>query len=96
MSPPLPPANFESRKPEIISIPAKAVVHRFYTSTFEPIHFDKSDLGRFNAPDATYGVLYAAREIEGAFAETFLRTLAHAHRYLVSKKKGLRALVFHA
>ncbi len=49
-------------------------MHRFYTSTFEPIHFDKSDLGRFNAPDATYGVLYAAHKIEGAFAETFLRT----------------------
>ena len=38
-----------------------------------PIHFDKSRDGRFNAPNAAYGVLYAARDRDGAFAETFLR-----------------------
>jgi len=31
-------------------------------------------MGRFNAPDGSYGVLYAAKEPAGAFAETFLRT----------------------
>jgi hypothetical protein len=49
-------------------------MHRFYTSVFEPVYFDTSELGRFNAPDASYGVLYAAKELQGAFAETFLRT----------------------
>ncbi|WP_281015652.1 RES domain-containing protein [Mesorhizobium sp. M00.F.Ca.ET.216.01.1.1] len=36
--------------------------------------FDRSTEGRFNAPDASYGVLYAAEETNGALAETFLRT----------------------
>jgi hypothetical protein len=74
LSPPLPPADFASRKPEIVSISAGMVMHRFYTSAFEPVYFDKSDLGRFNAPNASYGVLYAAKKMQGAFAETFLRT----------------------
>ncbi|MGV1867607.1 MULTISPECIES: RES family NAD+ phosphorylase [unclassified Rhizobium] len=74
MSPPLPPADFQSRKLQIVSIAVRSVMHRFYTSTFEPVYFDRSDLGRFNAPDGSYGVLYTARNIEGAFAETFLRT----------------------
>lgn len=55
------------------------VLHRFYTHTdggraLEPIYYDPSVLGRFNAPDETYGVLYAARRPHGAFAESFLRT----------------------
>ncbi|MBP0617686.1 RES family NAD+ phosphorylase [Jiella sp. KSK16Y-1] len=31
-------------------------------------------MGRLNAPDGSYGVLYAAAAREGAFAETFLRS----------------------
>ena len=31
-------------------------------------------LGRLNAPDGSYGVLYVAQKPFGAFAETFLRT----------------------
>jgi hypothetical protein len=49
------------------------VVHRFHTAEFEPIHFDRSLSGRLNAPDGSYGVLYAAKSRLGAFAETFLR-----------------------
>ncbi|MFG1465925.1 RES domain-containing protein [Xanthobacter sp. DSM 24535] len=54
--------------------PADADLHRFYTATYDPIYFDRSRLGRFNAPDASYGVLYGAQEVVGAFVETFLRT----------------------
>jgi hypothetical protein len=39
----------------------------------DPIFFDRSQEGRLNAPDGSYGVLYIARGAEGAFAETFLR-----------------------
>ncbi|WP_248126929.1 RES family NAD+ phosphorylase [Brucella pituitosa] len=49
------------------------MLHRFYTARWEPIFFDTSTEGRFNAPDASYGVLYAANKCAGAFAETFLR-----------------------
>ena len=32
-------------------------------------------MGRFNVPDASFGVLYSAKTSAGAFAEIFLRTL---------------------
>lgn len=50
------------------------LLHRFYNAAFEPVYFDKSLEGRLNAPDGSYGVLYAAAKPKGAFAETFLRT----------------------
>lgn len=74
MSGPRPPADLNKRTPELVELPPGASLHRFYTAAQEPIYFDRSTLGRFNAPDATYGVLYAAKEVAGAFAETFLRT----------------------
>ncbi|MFG1466666.1 RES family NAD+ phosphorylase [Xanthobacter sp. DSM 24535] len=74
MSTPLPPADLHARDPELVVLPADADLHRFYTATYDPIYFDRSQLGRFNAPDASYGVLYGAQEVAGAFAETFLRT----------------------
>ncbi|AYG64191.1 RES family NAD+ phosphorylase [Rhizobium jaguaris] len=73
MSGPLPPADLDRRQPEHVELQAGAVLHRFYTAKWEPIFFDTSTRGRFNAPDASYGVLYAAKKINGAFAETFLR-----------------------
>jgi hypothetical protein len=74
VSGPLPPADLDRRTPELVNLPAGQEVHRFYTAKWEPIFFDRSTDGRFNAPDASYGVLYAAKGASGAFAETFLRT----------------------
>lgn len=74
MSGPLPTADLNRRQPELIELAPGADLHRFYTEEFDPIFFDTSEDGRFNAPDGSYGVLYAAREAAGAFAETFLRT----------------------
>lgn len=74
MSLPAPPADLATRKPALVTLEAGALLHRFYTSAFDPIYFDKSDLGRFNAPDESYGVLYCAQADRGALAETFLRT----------------------
>lgn len=51
-------------------------------------------MGRLNAPDGSYGVLYAAKNVQGAFAETFLRnpgTNAIAADFL--KKKAYVELV---
>ncbi len=39
------------------------------------IHFDRSGRGRFDSPQASYGILYAAQNEGGAFIETFGRTL---------------------
>ncbi len=73
MSGPLPPADLDRRKPEVVELSVGESFHRFYTAAHHPIFYDRSLIGRFNAPDASYGVLYAAKEITGAFAETFLR-----------------------
>lgn len=48
-------------------------MHRFHSSKHDPIFFDRGRGGRLNAPDGSYGVLYAAKKPAGAFAETFLR-----------------------
>lgn len=73
MSAPLPPADLSRRDPQLFTLAKGHIVHRFYTVRHDPIFFDKSQQGRLNAPDGSYGVLYVARDVEGAFAETFLR-----------------------
>lgn len=71
---PLPPSDLASRTPQVVKVPVGYTLYRFYTAAFEPIYFDKGPGGRLNAPDESYGVLYAAETLRGAFAETFLRT----------------------
>jgi hypothetical protein len=71
--PPLPPLDIVRRAPALHVLKSGALLHRFFTKPYEPVHFDRSDRGRFNAPDGSYGVLYAAEAPAGAFAETFLR-----------------------
>ena len=48
-------------------------LHQFYTAAHNSIFFDRHRTGRFNAPDGSYGVLYAALSLAGAFVETFIR-----------------------
>ena len=74
MTGPRPPADLAGRVPNILSIDAGAILHRFFAAEHDPIHFDRSSLGRLNAPDGSYGVLYAADDVQGAFAEIFLRS----------------------
>lgn len=73
MSAPLPPGDLNARQPEFVTLRAGDIVHRFYSAGYNPVYFDRSTLGRLNAPDAAYGVLYTANNPAGAFAETFLR-----------------------
>lgn len=54
-------------------LPAGALLHRFFTAAYDPIHFDRGPDGRLNSPTSDYGVLYMAQAPNGAFAETFLR-----------------------
>lgn len=71
--PPLPPADLARRSPAFKDLPANTEIHRFFTAAYDPVHFDRSDEGRFNDPAGGYGVLYAAESQRGGFAETFLR-----------------------
>lgn len=73
MTAPRPPADLDRRSPDLVILDAGRVMHRFYSAAHAPIHFDRSGDGRLNAPDGSYGVLYAAATPSGAFAETFLR-----------------------
>lgn len=74
MTGPWPPTDLLERKPNILRLDAGHVVHRFFDAARDPIHFDRSALGRLSALDASYGVLYVADSARGAFAETFLRS----------------------
>jgi hypothetical protein len=86
---PLPPSDLHSRNPKIVSIPIGSDLHRFYTATYEPVFFDRSTRGRFNAPNGSFGVLYVARLINGAFAETFLRSPGNTSRHRILETQGL-------
>lgn len=70
---PSPPPGIAKRTPLIHVLKPGAALHRFYPRRLDPLYFDRSLSGRFNAPDGSYGVLYAAGTRSGAFAETFLR-----------------------
>ena len=73
MTAPRPPSDLTSRTPRTFGLAKGAIIHRFFTAAYEPIYFDRGTGGRFNAPDASYGTLYAAEAADGAFAESFLR-----------------------
>jgi len=70
---PLPPADLATRDPPIEALPAGATFVRIHRSTLDPLHFGNSGDNRFDDPERRYGVCYAARSLEGAFAETCLR-----------------------
>jgi hypothetical protein len=70
---PLPPSDLDKRTPPAVRLRRNTILHRFFTAAYDPVYFDRSQEGRLNAPDGTYGVLYAAKTVHGAFAETFLR-----------------------
>lgn len=72
MTAPQPPGDLARRDPLFVELPAGTLLHRFYTAAHAPIFFDRGRSGRFNAPDGSYGVLYAAATSAGAFAKTFL------------------------
>jgi RES domain len=69
---PVPPRDIAQRNPPAITI-GDVTFYRFYRRGLEPIFFDRSTKCRFNSSDGSFGVLYAAENLAGAFAETFLR-----------------------
>lgn len=71
---PWPPVDLNLREPSLAQLAPGDVLHRFYPRGKDPIYFDRGTGGRLNAPDRSFGVLYTARNVAGAFAETFLRT----------------------
>jgi hypothetical protein len=72
---PEPPPDLPSRSLPILTIDCPWV--RSHPAQYEPIFFGRSGDNRFDAPRGDYGVLYVARDVEGAFAETFGRRLEY-------------------
>ncbi len=65
------PPDLTGRKPLIRVF--RGPWYRIYELKYRSaIHFGKAARNRFDAPAGEYGVLYAARDIEGAFVETLM------------------------
>jgi hypothetical protein len=72
---PLPPPDFASRDLPLEEIPAGARLIRIHQTHLGPLFFGATGGNRFDDPNKTYGVCYLAKTLEGAFAETCLRSV---------------------
>lgn len=66
---PDPPEDLHKR--ELPLVGSRGPWFRIHRRELDPVFFGKTGLGRFDAPDGGYGVLYAAQDFRGAFIETF-------------------------
>ncbi len=69
----LPPPTFSKRRLPTETIEAKTVLYRMHRRGLGPVYFGRSGDYRFDSPDSSYGVLYAAATPEACFVETLLR-----------------------
>lgn len=67
------PADLAERDLPIEVVPTGATFVRIHRTGFSALYFGNSGNNRFDDPHGRYGVCYAARSLEGAFAETCLR-----------------------
>jgi hypothetical protein len=70
---PSPPHNYNSLKLVTESVEARKLVRIAWRDATSHFNFRRSAAYRFDAPDRSFGVLYAAFDFETAFAETVLR-----------------------
>jgi hypothetical protein len=70
---PLPPEDFHTRRLALVRLPPGVRWFRFHAREHGPLFFGRTRLNRFDDPEGGYGVLYVARQLEGAFIERFLR-----------------------
>ena len=70
---PSPPRNFNSLSLVTESVEARELVRIAWRDPESHLSFRRSAAYRFDAPDRSFGVLYAAFDFETAFAETVLR-----------------------
>jgi hypothetical protein len=72
---PLPPPDFASRELPLETIPDGARLTRIHRSELGPLFFGSTGGNRFDDPAKSYGVCYLSTTLEGAFAETCLRSV---------------------
>ena len=68
---PAPPADLDSRSPLTFTIAAGTTLFRLHSRSKESLFFGRTGRNRFDAPDGSFGVLYAAMDEHCAFIETF-------------------------
>ena len=69
----LPPADFDKRPVKSETIKKGSVYKRIHLTSRAPIQFNQTKAGRYNSPEAEFGVLYIAKDLAGCFSETLLR-----------------------
>ena len=75
---PPPPANFGRLSLVTESVDPSQLLRIARTPGTDAFAFRRTALFRFDAPDATFGVLYAAFDFRTAFAETLVRDAPRA------------------
>ena len=69
---PLPPSDFQQRTLSIQT--QKITLYRLNQASYKSaIYFDRSGMGRYDSPQQSYGILYTAESVRGAFIESFGR-----------------------
>ena len=68
---PEPPSDLASRLPLLVTLDSGTVLSRFHDRDYGPIFFGRTGNYRFDAPDQSFGVLYAGRDEFCAFIEIF-------------------------
>src|ERR1700729_114756 len=67
---PEPRADLATRSPLLYNLVGGTVIYRLHRADRDPIFFGKSGDNRFDAPDGSYGVLYAGKDEYCCFIET--------------------------
>jgi hypothetical protein len=67
---PEPHADLAKRSPLLYNLEEGTVIYRLHRADRDPIHFGKTGDNRFDAPDGSYGVLYAGEDEYCCFIET--------------------------
>lgn len=70
---PAPPRGGYKGSLALQRVPKNHSWFRLYRSKYDPVHFGATRLGRFDAANGEFGVLYVARQVAGAFIETLVR-----------------------
>ena len=68
---PEPPADLDTRSPLRYELEEGTVIYRLHSAGQAAIFFGRTGGNRFDAPDGTYGVLYAGEDEYCCFIETF-------------------------
>jgi len=68
---PEPHADLSARQPLVSALPVGKRLYRLHRKGEAALFFGKTKKSRFDAPDASYGVLYLGKDAHCAFIETF-------------------------